>query len=120
MVWQAGASDTGYSQLDERIGDRIAVMPEVKSVSGLALTATILPDAGMFVLQGYAPNEYAIRRFVVAEGEPLTGNHQILLGRTMAEGMHKEVGDSIDLSGVRFRVGGVFMRRVWPGKRAAA
>ncbi len=108
MVWQAGASDTGYSQLDERIGDRIAVMPEVKSVSGLAITATFLPDAGLFVLQGYAPNEYAIRRFPIVEGEPLTGNHQILLGRTMAEGMHKEVGDSIDVSGVRFRVTGIY------------
>ncbi|MEA3350942.1 MAG: FtsX-like permease family protein [Chloroflexota bacterium] len=109
MIRQAGIADTGYSTIDERIGDKIAVLPEVQNVSGMAFTATVLPDAGaFFILQGLAPNEYRIQRLNVVEGKRLTSNHQILLGRMMAEAMSKNVGDIIEISASRFSVIGIF------------
>ncbi|HMK09673.1 MAG TPA: FtsX-like permease family protein, partial [Anaerolineales bacterium] len=87
----------------------VAALPRVENVSGMMMTAAMLPDnAGFFVLQGYAPQEYAIRRFDVVEGGPLTGNHQVLLGRMMADAMHKNVGETIDVSGHRYRIVGIF------------
>ena len=109
MVRQAGVADTEFSALDERTGDRIAVLPEVAHVSGMALSGTILPDSGtVFILLGYAPNEAAIRRLNVVEGERLTSNHQILLGSMMAEALNKSVGDTIQVGGSRFRVVGIY------------
>ncbi len=109
MIRQAGIADTGYSTIDERIGDKIAAMTEVQNVSGLVFSATALPDAGMFfILQGLAPNEYRIQRVNVVEGTHLTSNHQMLLGRMMAESLHKDVGDTIEVGGKRFRVVGIF------------
>jgi len=109
VIRQAEIADTSLSAIDERTGQRIAAMPEVENVSGMLMYAATLPDTqGFFVLMGYAPNEYAIRRFEVVEGQSLTGNHQMILGRLMAETLHKGIGESIDLSGYRFRVVGIY------------
>ncbi len=109
MVRQAGIADTSLSALDERIGDKIAVLPGVAHVSGLGFTGTILPDSGtIFILFGYAPNEYGIQQFNVVEGEPLTNNRQILLGRMMSNALHKSVGDTVEVGGSRFRVVGIY------------
>jgi ABC-type lipoprotein release transport system permease subunit len=109
MIRQADAPSSSQSILDQRIGTKLAVLPEVDHVSGIIMTAVNLPEAGsLFMLQGYAPNEFAIRRINVVEGNLLTGNHQILLGGVMAEALGKGAGDTIQLGGKRFRIIGVF------------
>jgi ABC-type antimicrobial peptide transport system permease subunit len=109
MVRQAGVADTEYSALDERIGERLAVLPGVSYVSGLGFTGTILPDSGtIFIMFGYAPHEYSIQQFNIVEGESLTSNHQILLGRMMADALNKSVGDTIEVGGSRFKVVGIY------------
>jgi ABC-type antimicrobial peptide transport system permease subunit len=109
MIRQAGVADTEYSAVDERYGDKIAALSEVAFVSGMNFTATFLPDTGMiFMMIGYGPNEYAVRRVNVVEGERITGNHQVMLGRMMAEALNMEVGDTIEIAGSRYKVTGIF------------
>ncbi len=109
MVRQADIADTSLSALDERIGDKIAAMPEVDNVSGMVVTAVTLPDGGgFFILQGYAPNESAIRRFNIVEGKPVQTNRQIMIGRMIADALNKGVGETLDLGGSRFRIVGIF------------
>jgi ABC-type lipoprotein release transport system permease subunit len=113
IIRQADVSDTSLSAIDERIGDKIAAMPEVESTSGMIISAVMLPDSGSFLLvQGYAPNELAIRRFRIVDGEPLKTNHQIIVGKTIADALNKGVGDTFDLSGIRFRVVGIYESKV--------
>jgi ABC-type antimicrobial peptide transport system permease subunit len=113
MVRQADISDTELSVLDERIGDKIDVLPGVRSASGVIFSAVMLPEANsFFIVFGYEPNDYGIRRYNIVEGEPLTGNRQIILGRRMAESLNKEVGDTIELTGSRFRVVGIYETQV--------
>jgi putative ABC transport system permease protein len=45
---------------------------------------------------------------VIVEGQPIKSNRQVLLGRSLAVALHKEVGDTIELSGSRFRVVGLY------------
>ncbi len=109
MIRQEGIADTGYSVLDERIGEKIALYPEVAYVSGVMFAASTMPEAGgFFLLFGYAPNEYAIRAFNVIEGQRITGNRQIMLGKLMAEALKRGVGDTIELSGNRFKIVGIY------------
>ncbi len=109
MIRQAGVGDTGFSYIDERIGEKIIAMPGVQSVSGILFTAVMQPEnRGFLVLWGLDPNDFFIQRYHVVEGKPLTTNHQILLGRMMAEALQKKVGDTLDVSGVRFRIVGIF------------
>ncbi|HSQ16670.1 MAG TPA: FtsX-like permease family protein [Anaerolineales bacterium] len=109
MVRERDTVASALSSMDERIASRVAVLPEVKHVSRMVLTAITLPEAGgMFMLQGYSMSEAAITRFPVVEGEPLSANRQILLGRAMATALNKSVGDTIELSGKRLRITGIF------------
>jgi ABC-type lipoprotein release transport system permease subunit len=109
MLRQADVADTSLSAIDQRVGAKIAAMPEVSHVSGSVMTAVMMPEAGgFFILQGFAPNELSIQRFTIINGRPLTSNHQIILGGTVAEALNKKAGDTIDLSGVRFRIVGIY------------
>ncbi len=113
MVRQANIADTEFSALDERIGDKIEALPAVQSASGVLFTAVMLPEANsFFILFGYEPNEYAIQRYKIVEGEPLTGNRQVIIGRTMAEALNQGVGSTIELSGSRYRVVGIYETKV--------
>ncbi|RCK74385.1 MAG: ABC transporter permease protein [Anaerolineae bacterium] len=113
MIRQANVSDTSFSAIDEHILGKIAALPEVQAVSGLIFTAVTMPEAGgFFILQGYAPNEFSIQRIKVVEGQPLATNHQILVGRMMMEMLGKEIGDTIELSGARFRIVGVYESKI--------
>lgn len=109
MLRQADIADTSLSAIDERVGERIAALPDVQSVSGMIFTAVMLPEENsFFVLMGYAPNEFAIQRFRLVSGERLTSNRQIMLGRSIAEALNKDIGDTMDVSGRRFRVVGIY------------
>jgi ABC-type antimicrobial peptide transport system permease subunit len=108
VIREAGVSDTGYSALDIRLGDQIAALPEVAHVSGMQMAVTQSGNMPFFIAFGYAPNEYAIRRYNVVEGERLSGSRQIMLGRSFAEAMGYDVGDVIELAEMRFRIVGIF------------
>jgi ABC-type lipoprotein release transport system permease subunit len=113
MVRQADISDTELSVLDGRIGDKIEAYSDIQSVSGMIFSAVMLPEANsFFIIWGYEPNEYAIKRYKVVEGEPLRNNRQIILGRSMAESLNKDVGDTIELSGARFQVVGIYESQI--------
>jgi len=113
MIRQADVSDTSLSAIDERIGDKIAAMPEVKYVSGVIIAAVVLPDTGgFFIIEGYEPGSNSIQRFKIIEGKPLSSNHEIIIGKQMADLLKRRIGDSLDLSGVRFRIVGIYESKV--------
>jgi ABC-type antimicrobial peptide transport system permease subunit len=113
MIRQADISDTSLSVVDDRVIDKIAALPEVKSASGLVFTGIMMPEAGgFFIILGYAPNEFAIQRFEVVEGKPIASNHQIMIGKTMSKTLRKEVGDTLELSGMRFLITGIYESKI--------
>lgn len=109
MISQAEVADTSLSALDQRMGDKIASWSEVQSVNGAIFTVVMLPEYGsFFFLQGHAPRSFSLRHFHITEGEILTNSHQIIIGRTIADGLNKNVGDSLELSNTRFRIVGIY------------
>jgi ABC-type lipoprotein release transport system permease subunit len=113
VVRQADVSDTTLSAIDERVGDKVQAYEAVHSVSGIIFSAVTLGDGmNFFIVFGMEPHSYAIQRYQVVEGEPLSGNHQVMLGRSMAESLHKEVGQTLELSGTRFRIVGIYESQV--------
>ncbi len=108
VLREADTADTSLSAIDQRIGDRIAAMPEVENVSGMLLTAITTEDTGIFMLLGFNPREAAIQEFRMVEGERLTSNRQIMIGRKMADAQGFKVGDTVSLNGVRYRVVGIY------------
>jgi ABC-type antimicrobial peptide transport system permease subunit len=113
ILRQSNIGDTSLSTIDERTADKITVMPEVKSVSGVMFNFITDPQTGaFFILQGYAPNEFAIQRFQIVDGKMLNGNRQIMLGRTLADSMNKGIGETVDFGGIRYRIEGIYESNV--------
>jgi len=100
--------DADFSAIDERVGDRIAARPEVEAVSGSIFAAANTEKMPMLIVFGYHPRAYALRHFHIVEGEPLTGRHQVIVGRQAAEQTGLKVGDTLRLLESNFRVVGIY------------
>ncbi len=100
--------DSDFSAIDQRVGSRIAAHPDVEAVSGMIMTAVNTEKMPMLLVFGYHPREFAIRRFRIVEGKPLTASHQVIVGRRAAEQMGLEVGDTLRLLDSNFRVVGIY------------
>ncbi len=100
--------DMDFSAIDERVGARIAARSDVHAVSGMFWTGAVTDKMPMLIVYGYHPREFAIRRYRIIEGEPLTGRRQIIVGRMAAEQSGLEVGDTLRVLESNFRVVGIY------------
>jgi ABC-type lipoprotein release transport system permease subunit len=100
--------DMDFSAIDERVGARIAARSDVHAVSGMFWTGAVTDKMPMLIVYGYHPREFAIRRYRIIEGEPLTGRRQIIVGRMAAEQSGLEVGDTFRMLESNFRVVGIY------------
>jgi len=100
--------DADFSAIDERVGARIAARSDVNAVSGMFWTGTSTENMPMLIVAAYHPREFAIRRYRISEGEPLTGRRQVIVGWMAAEKLGVDVGDTLRLMDSNFRVAGIY------------
>jgi len=100
--------DMDFSAIDERVGARLAARSDVYAVSGMFWTGAVTDKMPMLIVYGYHPREFAIRRYRIIEGEPLTGRRQVIVGRMAAEQSGLEVGDTLRMLESNFRVVGIY------------
>lgn len=105
---QANASDMSLSVIDERVADRIAQRPEVKSVAKLILGFSSAPGVPYFMIWGLDPREDYINHFRIREGRNIQAQKEIILGRFAANGLKKSVGESTSVAGASFRIVGLY------------
>ena len=108
MAIEADVSDMGYSSIDQRVGARIAALPDVEAVSGVVITVASTGEMPLLIIFGYHPREFAIRHFRIVEGQPLTARRQVIIGRQAAETLGLDVGDTLRLLESTFRVAGIY------------
>lgn len=100
--------DSDFSAIDERVGTRIAAMPEVEAVAGVIFALLSTEKTPMLILSGYHPRSFVMGHFRIVEGGPLTAPRQVLVGRRAAEQMGLRVGDTLRLQESNFRVVGIY------------
>jgi len=108
MVMEADVSDLEFSAIEERVGKRLAAIPGVKHVSGGIIGLAAPEGAPFFVVRGYHPQGYAIRRFKIAVGRGLSASREMILGRAAAERLDKEIGDELKIRGSSYRIVGIY------------
>jgi len=104
---EAGAS-IDLSKIDEDVVQRIGTMDGVRAAEGFLTGYTSVGDLPFFVVFGYRPRGLAIREYRIVEGEPLTTNRQMIMGRVAAENLSIEVGDTMRIFDRAFRVVGIY------------
>jgi putative ABC transport system permease protein len=108
MAVEADISDMEYSSVDERVGKKLVTVPGIKHVSGTVFGFISDPQMTYLIIWGYHPGEHAIRQFRIVEGEGLSANRQIILGKTAAETLDKKVGQTIKILDSNFRIVGIY------------
>jgi ABC-type antimicrobial peptide transport system permease subunit len=108
LVTQADSYDLSLSTVDEQVGERIAGLSGVKSVSGAIISVVQMEGIPYFIVGGYDPQQVAIQHFKIVEGQPLTHERQIILGRQAADNLKKSVGDTVRLYDSPFRIVGIY------------
>jgi ABC-type antimicrobial peptide transport system permease subunit len=104
---QADAS-IDLSTIDERIVRRIAALPGVRAAEGFLTGYAGIGDLPFFVVFGYHPRGQGVREFRIVEGGPLTANRQIIVGRVAADNLNKQVGQTLRVLDVPFRIVGIY------------
>jgi len=108
LVGMEANASIDLSAIDEGIVRRIAALPGVEAAEGFLTGYTSVGDLPFFVVFGYHPQGYGIRDFRLVEGEPLTANRQIIIGRVAAENLNKQVGQTLRLFDSSFRIVGIY------------
>jgi len=108
MAVEADISDMEYSSIDEQVGKKLITVPGIRHVSGIVFGFISDPKMTYLIIWGYHPGEYAIRQFNIVEGEGLSANRQIILGKTAAETLGKKVGQTIKILNSNFRIVGIY------------
>ncbi len=104
---EAGAS-VDLSTIDEGIVRRIASLPGVAHAEGFLTGYATVGDLPFFIVFGYQPRGQLIRDFRIVEGQALTANRQIMIGRVAADNFNKRVGQTMRLFNSSFRIVGIY------------
>lgn len=102
------------SGIDVRYGQELLSHPEVREVAGSLYTVVALPDIPFFVVLGQEPDGFPIGRYNIVEGQglsaplPRSQGRPLILGKTAARSLKKSVGDTLIVSGTKFRILGVY------------
>jgi len=99
--------DTSLSVIEERVLRRVEALPEVEYVTGAIMSVVSVPRAPFLVVTGRAHTDPAVKRFPLKEGRVFRSSRECLIGWKAAEDMHRDVGDSIEMLGSRFRIVGI-------------
>jgi ABC-type lipoprotein release transport system permease subunit len=108
LVGSETDASVDLSKIDEGVVRRIAALPGVESSEGFLTGYTTIGDLPFFVVFGYRPRGVLVRSLRIVEGESLSTNRQMLLGRVAAENLDKRVGQTLQLFDTRFKIVGIY------------
>jgi ABC-type lipoprotein release transport system permease subunit len=108
IACQKGASSLGNSAISEHVGKQIAAIPGIQSVSGMVFSVVTMEGIPFFIIQGYDPQEPATRHFKIVRGRGLSGSRELILGQSGADVLKVNIGDTVRLGEIGFRVVGIF------------
>jgi ABC-type antimicrobial peptide transport system permease subunit len=96
------------SKIDVDAVRRIAALPGVKASEGFLTGYTALDELPFFIIFGYQPRGLSIRDFTILDGQSITTNRQIMLGRVAAENLEKGVGQTMRIFNLAFKIVGIY------------
>jgi len=113
VLMQAEAMDVTLSGIEEEVGDQLERWPEVAEVDGMLMGNVQTEDLAFFYFFGYDPDGFAIDHFRIVEGQALDQVRRVrgkplLLGKSAADSLDKQVGDTLRITGGTFRVVGIY------------
>lgn len=112
VVQRSGGAMQLSSGIDERLGDKIRRLPDVRQVIGSLMDMVAFEQNDLFavIVNGWAPDCPVLDAVTVTAGRRLeAGDHRaVMLGTVLAKNLNKQVGQTVELYGEKFAVVGIF------------
>ncbi len=108
LVTQKDAAMILLGAIDEQVGAEIAAMRGVAAVSGTVIGVVPLPESPYFLVAGEEPRSFAMERYRIIAGRPLSARREVMLGRKSAESLKKRVGDKFRINDISYHVVGIY------------
>ncbi len=113
VVIEEGVIDQLSSDLDEKMVQRVARLPEVKDVAPGLLDLAAFPALGSTVtalVQGWEVQGFLLQGLKITSGQGLTepNQHAAIIGKGLADSLQKQPGDSLEIEGETFEIVGIF------------
>jgi ABC-type lipoprotein release transport system permease subunit len=96
------------SAVDDSVGAEIRQMPGVQSVAGTVVDIVQVRDSPYFLVMGEDPKGFAMTRYTLVDGAPISGRRQVLLGKLTAKNFKKMVGDKFGIRDASYDVVGIY------------
>ena len=112
VVVRAGLTERLTSNLKQSVGQRLAQLPGVAAVNP-SLTDMVSFGQSSLVgvpVQGWPIDGFAAKSLHVLRGRRLEPGDKdaVVLGRALAEGLKKDVGDQLEIEATRFKIVGIY------------
>jgi putative ABC transport system permease protein len=112
IVMRAGVAQRLNSSLKQSIGDQLAQLPHVKSISA-SLRDMVSFGGTNFIgvpINGWSAGSQAFNQLHVIAGRQLKPDDakQVLLGKVLANNLNKRVGTTLEIEGTKFDVIGIY------------
>lgn len=108
LVTQKDAVMILLGAIDEQVGTEIAAMRGVAAVSGTVVGVVPLSESPYFLVAGEEPRSFAMDRYRIIAGRPLSARRELMLGRKSAESLKKVVGDKFRINDISYHVVGIY------------
>jgi ABC-type antimicrobial peptide transport system permease subunit len=116
LVMQDDALDIVFSAIDQELKPAIRGFPGVERVAEMVYTFAATEGVPYFIVYGYDPDEFAIEHFKIIEGTGLgdpvsvrgAGGRPLLMGKSAADDLDKELGDTFRLYENVYRIVGIY------------
>ena len=112
VVVRAGVSNRLSSNLDESLADRLKRVPGVKKVARSLVETVSFERENLIgvIVNGWEADGLLLGGIALKGGRAITteDDRAMMLGRVLAMSLGKKVGDTLDVSGERFKVVGIY------------
>ena len=109
MVVESNVSDMMFSSIDEkRLGD-IKNTYGVQDAVGVLLAIYPVNDNPYFPVMGIADNKLSVGGITITEGQRFSEDKdEIIIGKVASQKVNKKVGDTLEISGKKFKITGIY------------
>lgn len=112
VVLRAGIAERLTSNVDERIGARLQVMPGVRAVTSVLLDIVSFENSSFIgvPVQGWPVDSFMFDDLKILTGRRLHAGDTkvVMLGGVLANNLDKRVGDTIEIEGEECKIVGTF------------
>ena len=109
VVSQKNSFSIDSSVVSEKLGPALASIAGVEDVSGVLMSVVGADDAANIVVAGWPQGSFLWRGLSHLEGRLPTEADQwpVVLGKSIADGLHKRIGDTVTLQDQPYQVVGI-------------